>query len=45
MPYAVYKLMHFLGIFMMITALAATSMPRANAARAFIVFLHWVRSL
>ena len=26
MPYAVYKLMHFLGIFMMITALAATSM-------------------
>jgi len=26
MPYAVYKLMHFLGIFMLITALAATSM-------------------
>jgi len=26
MPYAVYKLMHFLGIFMSITALAATSM-------------------
>ena len=26
MPYAVYKLMHFLGIFMVITALAATSM-------------------
>jgi uncharacterized membrane protein len=26
MSYAVYKLMHFLGIFMLITALAATSM-------------------
>jgi hypothetical protein len=26
MPYAVYKLMHFLGIFMLITALAVTSM-------------------
>ena len=26
MPYGVYKLMHFLGIFMLITALAATSM-------------------
>jgi len=26
MPYAAYKLMHFLGIFMLITALAATSM-------------------
>ncbi len=26
MPYAVYKLMHFLGIFMLITAIAATSM-------------------
>ena len=26
MPYAVYKVMHFLGIFMLITALAATSM-------------------
>jgi len=26
MPYVVYKLMHFLGIFMLITALAATSM-------------------
>jgi hypothetical protein len=26
MPYAVYKLMHFLGIFMSITALAATNM-------------------
>ena len=26
MPYAVYKLMHFLGIFMLIATLAATSM-------------------
>ena len=26
MPYAAYKLMHFLGIFMMITALAAVGM-------------------
>ena len=26
MPYSVYKLMHFLGIFMLITALAVTSM-------------------
>jgi len=26
MPYTVYKLMHFLGIFLLITALAATSM-------------------
>jgi hypothetical protein len=26
MPYATYKLMHFLGIFMLITTLAATSM-------------------
>ena len=26
MPYVVYKLMHFLGIFMLITTLAATSM-------------------
>jgi len=33
MPYDVYKLMHFLGIFMLITALAATSMHVLRGGR------------